>query len=54
MSIAWTLDVADRFPDVRLRVLATDVDEHKLDRYIQALGIFAKLGRVDIIEEFIL
>jgi chemotaxis protein methyltransferase CheR len=32
LSIAWTLDLAYRYPGLRLRILATDVDEHVLGR----------------------
>jgi len=32
LSIAWTLDLAHRYPGLRLRILATDVDEHVLHR----------------------
>lgn len=32
LSIAWTLDLAHRYPGLRLRVLATDVHEHVLHR----------------------
>lgn len=28
--------------------------EHVLDKMVQAVGVFAKLGRIDIVEEFIL
>jgi chemotaxis protein methyltransferase CheR len=32
LSIAWVLDLAHRYPGLRLRILATDVDEHVLRR----------------------
>jgi len=32
LAIAWQLALAERYPEVRLTVLATDVDEHMLSR----------------------
>jgi chemotaxis protein methyltransferase CheR len=32
LKLLWQLDVARRFPDVRLRIVATDVDQHLLAR----------------------
>lgn len=32
LSIAWALDLAQRYPGLRLRILAADVDEHVLHR----------------------
>jgi chemotaxis protein methyltransferase CheR len=32
LAILWTLGLADRFPGVSLRVVATDIDEHLLQR----------------------
>lgn len=32
LSLLWTLGLADRYPGLRLRILATDVDEHVLAR----------------------
>jgi chemotaxis protein methyltransferase CheR len=36
LSIAWQLALAERYPEVRLTVLATDVDEHMLSRAMRA------------------
>lgn len=32
LSILWQLSLAQRFPECRLRILATDIDEHILNR----------------------
>jgi chemotaxis protein methyltransferase CheR len=32
LAIAWMLDLAHRYPGLRLRILATDLDEHVLHR----------------------